>query len=450
MNITRENIDDVNIVLKMTVEKPDYEESLATALKEYRQKAVIPGFRPGKIPASLIQKRFGKAFLAEEVNKALSKALTKYIVDEKLPVLGEPLPNEELQKPIDFEKDEAYEFVFDIGLAPSISVNIDKTRKFDYYQIKVDEEMIDSRVESLAYQYGSNKPEDEVTEKALVRGDFVQLGADGQDIENGICPEGVLLTIDLIKDEDVKASFIGKKIGDTLVFDPVKAYNDRHEVGHMLRISHEAADTLESQFRFTIKEISVYKPAVANEEFYKLVYGEESGVATEAGFREKVKEDIALSLKQSADYKFALDTHQNLVDNIEVKLPETLLKRWLKLRNEKLTEEQIEGDFGNFIHDLKWQIIKDVIVKDNSLQVGEEEAMDFARQVTLSQFYRYGMYNATPDQLELYSKKLMENEEEKESIYKKIFEDKVMEVVKEKADIQVKEVSNKEFTEMMK
>jgi trigger factor len=450
MNIIRENIDDINIVLKITVEKPDYEESVANALKDYRQKAVIPGFRPGKVPEGLIRKRFGKSFLAEEVNKVLTKSLSKFIVDEKLQILGEPLPNEESQKTIDFEKDENFEFVFDIGLAPEVSVILDKNSKYEYFLIKVDDEMIDTRVENYASQYGVNEPVEEVVEKATVKGDFAQLGSDGNELEGGIHPEGILLSVDMIKNESIKTNFVGKKSGDTLVFDPVKAFEDRHEVGHMLNISHETADKLESEFKFTIREINVYKPAKVNDDLIKLVYGEDSGINTIEEFRDKIKSEIAESLKQSSEYKFAIDTHKALLENIKMELPEAFLKRWLKIRNENLTDEQIEGDFDNFIKDLKWQIISDIIIKENEIKVEEEEAINFARQIALSQFYQYGMYNVTVEQIDSFAKMMMEKEEEKERIYKKLFENKIMDVVKGKTIIEEKEVSNKEFSEMVK
>lgn len=450
MNITKENLNDVNIVLTISIEKADYEETVATALKEYRQKAVIPGFRPGKIPAGLVQKRFGKAILAEEVNKVLTKSLSKYIVDEKLAILGEPLPNEEMQKTIDFDKDEVFEFVFDIGLAPKVDIVIDKSSKYDYYLIKVDEEMINSRVGQIASQYGSNHPADDVDEKSLVRGDYTQLGADGNELENGISAGGILVAVDRVKDENIKNSFIGKKASDTLVFDPVVAFGSRHEVGHMLNISHEKADTLEGEFKFEIKEIDVFKPAEVNEELVKLIYGEESETKTVEQFREKVKDEIAKSLLQSSEVKFARDTHDVLVENIKTELPEVFLKRWLKLRNDGLTDDQIEADFGNFMKDLKWQIIRDTIIKSHNLDVSEEEALNFARQFAFSQFYQYGYYNVSDEQIDSYAKTILGKEEEKERIYRILYEDKVMAVIKEEAEIVEKVVTNEEFESMMK
>ncbi|MBN1820687.1 MAG: trigger factor [Prolixibacteraceae bacterium] len=450
MDIKRENIDDVNVVLKINIKKEDYQEAVDKALKDYKKTASIPGFRPGKAPAGLIKQKIGKAVLVEEVNKVLSNTLTKFIVDEKLPVLGEPLPNEEIQKPIDFDKEENFEFVFDMGLSPEVVVTLDKRSKYDYYIIKVDEEMIDQQVEMFASQFGTNDPVDTVSEKANVRGNFIQLDKDGKELEEGIRPEGVILAINMIKDENIKKEFIGKKQDDSLVFDPVKAFKNKHEVGHMLNIGHEEAENLDSEFKFTIKEITEYNPAEVNEDLVKKVFGEDSDVKTVEDFRNKIKEEIAANLKQSSEYKFALDTRDALVEKNKFDLPEAFLKRWITVKNENLTKEQIDNDFDNFLNDLRWQIISDIIIKDNELKVSDEEAKDYARAVALAQFRQYGMPNVPDEQLDSFAKMMLDKEDERERLYRKLYEDKIMKVVQEKASIKEKEVSNKEFSEMMK
>jgi trigger factor len=265
MNIVRENVDNVNAVLKVTVEKADYEKTVAGQLKEYRQKASIPGFRPGKVPASLIKRKFGTAVLVEEVNKLLSRNLSTYLIDEKVNILGEPLPNEELQKEINWNTDENFEFAFDIAVAPEINISIDEKNEFDYYTIAVTDEMVQKQIEIAEMQLGTNVPDDEVKDNSSVRGDFVQLDENGEEVEDGIQPKEVLIAIDRLKDEEIKTEFIGKKKDDVLIFDPVKAFENRHEVGHMLNISHEQADELNSNFKFTITEILKFEKAELNE-----------------------------------------------------------------------------------------------------------------------------------------------------------------------------------------
>lgn len=450
MNITRENIDNVNAVIRVTIEKADYEKPVKDALKDYRQKASVPGFRPGKVPAGLIQKRFGKAILLDEVNKALSQNLSKYLVEEKLNILGEPLPNEEQQKTIDWDNDEAFEFAFDIALAPQVNISLDDSNKFDYYTIAVSEEMIDRQVEMAASQLGQNVPDETVVENSSVRGDFVQLNENGEALENGIQPKGVLLAVDMIKNEEIKAAFLGKQKGDVLTFDPVKAFEDRHEVGHMLNISHEAAHDLNGEFSFTVTDILRFEKAELNEELFKKLYGEETEIKTVEDFRNKVKEEIAANLVYSSDHKFAEDTRSSLIEKTNLELPEVFLKRWLIAANKNLTKEQIDNDFDWFIEDLKWQLIKDTIIRQNDLTVTPGETQEFAKQVARAQYRQYGIYDIPDEQLESFAKIILEKPEESERIYKKLFEDKIMAVVKEKASIEEKVVTEEEFNAMMK
>ncbi len=450
MNISRENNNEVNAVLKVLIEKADYEKPVEDTLKDYRKKATVPGFRPGKVPAGLIKKRYGKAILAEEVNKLLSHNLSKYIVEEKLQILGEPLPNNEQQKDINWDTDENFEFVFDIALAPEVNVKLDNETELPYYTIIISDEMVDKQLERIKTQLGENVEADEVTEKGLVRGDFEQLDENGDVVEAGIQPKGVLLSVDLIKDENIKNDFIGKKKEDVIVFDPVKAFNNRHEVGHMLNITHEQADELDSTFRFTIKEVLKFKEAELNEELYKKIYGEDTEIKTEEELRAKIKEEIAENLVYSSEHKFTIDTRDTLVEKTNMELPAEFLKRWLKEVNNNLTEEQIENEFDGFIQDLKWQLIKDNIKKENELKIEEVEVIDFSKQMARAQYSQYGIYDVPEEQLESFAKMILDKPEEKENIYKKLLEDKVVAVVKEKVTVNNKEVTQEEFSEMMK
>ncbi|MCE4563639.1 trigger factor [Maribellus sp. CM-23] len=449
MNITRENIDNVNAVINIAIEKADYEKQVADVLKDYRQKASIPGFRPGKAPKGLIQKRFGTAVLVEEVNKLLSQNLSKFLVDEKLPILGEPLPNEEKQAPINWETDENFTFTFDVALAPEVNVSLDKDNKLKYYKIAVSDEMIQQQEEMAANQLGENVPAEEANETSSVRGNFVQVDAEGNDVEGGIAPEGVILAVDRIKDEEIKKSFVGCKKEDIIIFDPVKAFDNRHEVGHMLNIKHEEADELNSEFKFTVTEVLQFQKAELNEELFKKLYGEETEVKTIEDFRARIKEEIARSLVSSSEYKFAMDTRDSLVEQANLELPEAFLKRWLKEVNKELTEEQIDQDFDGFMKDLQWQLIKDSIAKEGEVKITPEEAEDFAKNIALAQYQQYGIYDVPEEQLESFAKMMLEKPEENERIYKKLHEDKVIAIVKEKVTVEEEEISQEEFTKMM-
>ncbi len=450
MNITRENIDAVNATLKVDIEKADYEKTVADQLKEYRQKAVIPGFRPGKVPDGLIRRKYRIPVLVEEVNKLLSQKLSQYLVDEKLNILGEPLPNEEKQKSISWETDENFEFVFDIALAPEINITPGKQIEIKYYKIAVSDEMIDQQVEMAQSQLGQNLPDDKITDRSSVRGNFVQLNEAGEELENGTRANEVLIAIDMMKDEAVKNSFIGKTTGEVIVFDPAKAFENRHELKHMLKIKQEEADVLNSNFSFTITEILKFEKAELNEEFFKKLYGEETDIKTVEDFRNRIKEEIEGNLVYSSNHKFAIDAHDKLVEQNNLVLPEAFLKRWLIAINKELTVEQVENEFEGFIADLKWQLIKDNIIKDNDIQVQVEEVQAFAVQMARSQYRQYGIYDIPEEQLESFAKMILEKQEEKERIYKRLYEDKVIKAVKEKVTVIETEVSQEEFNEMMK
>jgi trigger factor len=450
MNINKENIDNVNAVINLTIDKTDYEKQVADVLKDYRQKATIPGFRPGKVPAGLIKKKFGTAVLVEEVNKLISQNLSKFMIDEKLPILGEPLPNEEKQKDINWEKDENFEFVFDVAIAPEVKVSLDKRSKYKYYKIAVSDEMISEQENMAASQLGQNVPVDIATDNSSIRGNFVQLDAEGNEVEGGIAPEGVLLAVDMIKDEEIKNSFVGCKKDDIVIFDPVKAFKNNAEVGHMLNIKPEEAETLESEFRYTVTEILQFENAELNEDLFKKLYGEETEVKTIEDFRARIKEEIANNLVYSSDHKFSIDTRDTLVEKTEMELPEAFLKRWLTAVNKELTQEQIDNDFPAFILDLKWQLIKDDIAKENEIQVTPEEATEFAKKMALAQYQQYGIHDVPEEQLESFANMMLEKPEEKERIFKKLAEDKVIEVVKEKVTLQEEEISQEEFNELMK
>ena len=450
MNISRENIDAVNAILKVDIQKADYEKTVADQLKEYRQKAAIPGFRPGKAPAGLINRKYRIPVLVEEVNKILSKNLSEYLVGEKLNILGEPLPNEVQQKSINWETDENFEFAFDIAMAPEINVVLDNKTEIKYYKIAVSEKMIDEQVEMAQSQLGQNLPDDEIKEKSSVRGNFVQLDENGNEKENGIKAENVLIAIDMIKDDEIKNSFIGKKKGDVVVFDPAKAFENRHELKHMLKIKQEEADVLNSNFSFTITEILKFEKAELDEDLFKKLYGEETEIKTTEDFRNRIKEEIEANLVYSSNHKFAIDAHDKLIGQNNLELPEAFLKRWLIAINKELTVEQIENEFDAFISDLKWQLIKDVIIKENDLKVTAKEVQAFAIQMARSQYNQYGIFDIPDEQLESFAKMILEKQEETERIYKKLFEDKVINVVKEKVTVAETEVSQEEFNELMK
>lgn len=445
MKINRENTDNGTAIIKVLIEKNDYAKNVADKLRDYRQKVALPGFRPGKVPAGVIQKRFGKALLAEEVNQLLSQNLINYLRDEKINIIGDPLPNNELQQPIDFDKQEEFEFVFDIALTPEVKLTLDKSHSVDYYRIKVDEQLIDENIDQILNQYGTTQDVDVVSEESYMRVDFSELDAEGNVKEGGIVAENVLIAYDRVKDEEVQKQLIGKKPEESLVMDPVTAFGDRHEVGHMLNISHEVADELNSQFICTVKSIQNFVKGELNDELYKKLFGEETDVTTVEQFREKVAENISASLENSSKQQFEVDARKSLVAAVPMELPESFLKRWLKETNKELTDAKIEEDFEDFTEDLRWQLIKNNIINENKIEVSEEETLQMAKNIALSQFQQYGIYQVADEHLESYAHRIMEKEDDRERIVRRVFEIKVYDLVREKVQLNEKEVTTEEF-----
>jgi trigger factor len=449
MNITRENIDELNAILTVSIEKNDYEANVNEVLKNYRKKANMPGFRPGMVPAGLIKKMYGKAILAEEVNKIISKGLTDYIHAEKLNVLGEPLPNDEKQPAIDWDNQTDFSFIFDIGMAPEIVVTLDEKTTVPSYTIVADDEMVNKQADAYAARLGENKAVESAGENDTIRGNFIQLASDGNELAGGIKADGVAIAVDMIKDADIKASLIGKKAGDVVVFDPVKAFDNRHEVGHMLNISHEAAHELEGEFSFVILEVMHFEKPEMNQELFSKTYGEDSGIATEEEFKAKIKAEIEENFVYSSNYKFALDSRDTLLKQVPFELPKAFLKRWIKATNEKMTDEQIEADFDNFMVDLKWQLIKDKIIRDNDLKVSEEDIKALAKEMAAMQFRQYGLNNVGDEYLENYANHMLQNEEERRKLVARKHEDVIVATIKDKVTLDMKEISFDEFNKML-
>ncbi|MBK5202287.1 MAG: trigger factor [Prolixibacteraceae bacterium] len=450
MNITKESIDELTATLTVKIEKNDYESSVNEVLKDYRKKANMPGFRPGKVPAGLVKKLYGKAAIADEVNKVLSNNLSKYIIDEKLNILGEPLPDEEKQKKIDWDNDENFEFVFDIATTPEFSIQLDKRNNLPFYKITADEKMIEKQEQDYTNQYGENKPVEKLEGKDTMKGNFVQLDENGNELEKGIKADDVLVAPDVMKDEEIKKEFYSKSKGDEIIVDLNKIYNNNANlISGLLKISKEEAEKIEGNFKFSISDILRFTPAKVNEDLFKKIYGEDTDIKTEDQFKAKIKEELEKNLRMSSDYKFSMDCREHLVEKTEFNLPENFLKRWIKETNSKLTEEQIEKDFDNFMKDLRWQLIYGKILKDNSIEIKEEEIMDSAKKIASMQFRQYGLFNIPESQLDAYAAKILENEEEKKHIENQVGIDKAIEFIKSKVTVEEKDISQDDFQKLM-
>ena len=448
MKISKRSIDDLNVVVRIAIEKQDYEATVNETLKDYRKKANMPGFRKGMVPAGLIKKMYGKAAVADEVNKLLSRELTKYISDENLNILGEPLPSLTEQAHIDFDSPEDMEFAFDLGLSPEINVDFDKIGKLPFYEIVVDDQLVDNQIAGYTNRFGENIPAEVVGEKEITIGDFVQLDGDGNILEGGISSLNVQMSVQLIKDETVQKLFVGSKVGDVLRFNPRNALQNDHEVAHLLKIKDNEIENVESDFNFTINTINTFIAAEIDENLFKKVYGEETEVKTSDDMRAKIRTELESNLLYSSNYRFSIDAKEIFTNAVSMKLPEEFLKRWLVETNEKVTAEQIEEEFEHFRTDLEWTLIKSKLVKENEIRIEESDITAMAREMARMQFQQYGMSNVPDEYLDNYANSILQNKDQKQKMAEKKIEDKVLELVKEKSGIDLKQITQKEFDDL--
>jgi trigger factor len=450
MNITRENIDELNAVIRIKVEKEDYEERLHNVLSDFRRKARIDGFRPGKVPFGLISKMYRKPALIEEVNKILSETITKYLVDEKLNILGEPLPNEKEQDNIDWDNQTEFNFAFDIGLAPELDVNVSAKDKIPFYTIKVDEQIRLKYIENYQSRLGSFKPVEFTEDNTMIKADLVQLDNNGIIVENGIKAEGVSISLGLIKDDKTRTHLTGRKTGDTLAVDLKKAFPNNVELATLLKVDKESIAELKGEFQLTIKSISKFEKASVNQDFFDKLYGT-GKIKSEEEFKQRLDEDIKANLNRDSEYKLRLDIRNTYINNFRKELPEEFLRRWLlKVNKDKYTEDQIDKDFGHFTEDLKWQLIKNRIIKENNIKVSEEEILQYAKDYARIQFAQYyGLTDVSEEDLNKYANELLKKDKEKEQFYERKYEDKVIEFIRETVKIENKVLTLEKFNKLL-
>ena len=446
MNISKENIDSLNAVLKIELSAADYQGRVETVLADYRKTADMPGFRKGKVPAGVVKKRYGIPVKVEEINKILSDSVTKYIVDEKLDILGNPLPKESEQ--IDWERQEEFVFEYELGLAPTFEVNISKKNKLDLYKIKADKAMIDRYAEDIAKRYGKMSSPEKVEEKDLVYGTFQELDAEGSAVEGGITNQASV-SLDAVKTKKLKNEFIGSEKGAVIVLDPKKSFENDTDAAAMLNIDKEAYAGLKAKFSFTIDNISRMEPAELNTELYDKIYGE-GVVKNEKEFREKITAESENMFVGEADRKFQNDAVDYLLEKTSFDLPEEFLKRWMQTVSEKpVTLDEIEKDFEGYKKSLKWQIIENKIAKENEISVSREEAVAETKKLITAQMAQYGQLSPEEEQLEQYAQQVLANKEEEKNIYDRLFSSKMTAFFKSSFKVNEKEISYEKFVKLV-
>ena len=449
MNVTLNKTDSVNGVISIEMERADFQGNVDKALNQYRRKASIPGFRPGKVPMGVVKKLYGTSVLAEEVNKLINSSLSNYIQENKLPILGEPLPKEDPEKELDLEKDEKFTFEFEVGLAPEVDLTFDKETALPLYKVELEDELFEKQMEGYKQNFGTyDKIEESAVETDLIKGKAVEL-ENGEPKEDGIVVENAILMPSYIKnDEETKNRFVGANAGDEVIINPKLAYDNEAEIASFLNIDKEDVADVTSDFKFTVEEITRFKEAELNQEMFDKVLGE--GVATdEESFRAKVKEELSKQFAPDADYFFMKEVRKAILEKMEsAEFPEAFLKRWLKLSNEQATDELIEQDFPNILNDIKYQIAKDKIVTDNDIKTEATDVQELASQVAQSQFAQYGMSNLPPEMLQDYVKRMLENEETVKGLFARVVENKIAAWMKENITLEEIAITSEEFSKL--
>jgi len=437
MKIEQSELKDLTAVVTLTIESADYQEEVAKQLKEVRHKAQMPGFRPGMVPAGLVKKMYGKGILADVLNKKVGEGLQKHIEDNKLNILGDPLPSKESPK-IDLDNEDTFTFMFDIAVAPEFDAKLTGKNKLTEYVIEVTDEMVNNQVQSYCERFGEYSQAEAVAEGDIVKGIAKQV--DGE-----IVKEGAILNPSYMKQKTQQKKFIGAKVGDVVTFNPAKAFDSEVEVSSLLGITKEQAQELKSDFTFEIQEITRHTAAALNEELFTKVYGE-NAPKDEAEFRARIKAEIEANMAEDSKYKFGLDAKEAIMKKMEkVEFPVAFLKRWVLETNEKMTEEELEKDFDKMLEELKWHLAKDQLMKEYKIDVQKEDVEAYAKEVARMQFMQYGLMHVDDQYLTNYANEMLKQENQLRGIVERVAENKIYEALKGVVKLEQKKISHEEF-----
>ena len=450
MKITFDCPDKINGLMTMVIEPADYQEKVEKTLKDYRKKAQVPGFRPGQVPMGMIKRQYGTAVKVEEVNRLISEKLYGYIQENKIQMLGEPLPNQEKQKPQDFEQEGALEFVFDIAVAPEMKAELSDKDKITYYDIKVDDKLVDDQVQMYASQAGEFKEAETFSGNDTLTGELRELDKKGSTKADGLANEAAMIMPAYIKDEKQRKLFDGAKKGDVITFNPKKAYPDNDaEVAALLKVQKDDVKDLKSDFSYQINEIRHFQPAEVNQQLFDRVFGEGT-VKDEKAFREKIAETLKPQLEGNSDYKFMLDVRQYVEKKVgDVTFPEALLKRVMLQNNQDKGADYVEKNFEGSIKELKWHLIKEQLVAANEIKVEDADIKAVAKDAIRQQFAQYGMSNVPDDVLENYAAEQIKKRENVEGFVDRAVEQKLVEKLKTVVKLTKKAVSLADFNKLM-
>lgn len=448
MNITFQTSDKVNGTLTAVIEPADYQEKLAKSIKDYSKKLNLPGFRPGKVPAGLVKKQFGQSLLAEEVNKLLQEKLYDYIRDEKINMLGEPLPTEENNKNT-FMDGDTFTFTFDIAIAPEFKVSLTKKDKVDYYNVTVSDEMVQNQVQMYRQRGGSYEKVDSYEDNDMIKGVITELDATGNVVDGGVTAEGVVMLPKYFRgDEQQKKLFEGAKVNDVIRFNPAKAYdNSEAELASLLKVEKEKAAEYKNDFNFQITEITRYMPGPLNQDLFDQVFPKGT-VTTAEDFAAKIKEQIEQQFKKDADYRFLLDLRKHVTEKVgKLEFPDEKLKR-IMLANAKGDQKKVDDNYDKSVEELTWHLIKEQLVEMTGVKVEDGDVLEMAREVTRMQFAQYGMLNIPDEYIENSVTEMLKKRETVDNLIDRCIEVKLGTALKEKISLNEKSVTAEEFNKL--
>ena len=449
MKVSFENPDKINGRLTITVEENDYKDEVDKTLKDYRKKANVPGFRPGQVPMGMIKRQFGASVKMDAINKIVGEQINKYITDNKINMLGQPLASE-AQQPQDLEKEGPYTFIFDIAVAPEFDIELTNKDKVDYYDITVDDALIDRQVEMFASRLGKNVDVEEYADGDVVKGDLRELDDKGNTKENGLIVEGAMVMPEYIKAAAQKKLFKGAKVGDIITFNPRKAYKESDaELASLLKIEKDKVADYESDFSYQITSIQRFKNHAVDQELFDQTFGKDQ-VKDEKEFREKIAEGLKKQLEKESDYKFLMDVRKYAEDKVgQLTYPDALLKRVMKENNKDKDQEFIDKNFEASIKELTWSLIRNKLSEKAQIKVNDEDVRNAARETARIQFAQYGMNNVPDEYVNNYADELLKKQDTVQQFVDRAIDLKLIEATKKDVKLNKKSISLDDFNKMM-
>lgn len=448
MKVTFENPDKVNGLMTLTVEEADFAGKVEKQLKDYRKRANVPGFRPGQVPMSLVRRQYGDAVKVDVINNILGEEIYKYVRDNKVQMLGEPVPSEK-QVPVDFEKGAPYTFVFDIAVAPEFKIELNGDDKVDFYNITVDDKIIDQQVEMYASRSGHYDKVKEYQPNDMLKGDMRELDGDGNTKEGGIAVEGAIMMPEYIKVEDQKALFKDVKLGDVITFNPRKAYPEgTAEIQGMLKVTRDEAEKITADFSYQITEISRFVKAGVDKALFDQVYGE-GKIADEKAFRERIAQDLKAQFATDSDFRFITDLRKHCEEKVgKLSFPDAILKRIMLKGNKNKGEDFVEKNYDSSIRELTWHLIKEQLVAANDIKIDDADIKEAAKEAARAQFAQYGMNNVPDEYLENYAADMLKKKEYVDNLVDRSIDRKLTDVLKKVVKLNEKDITLDEFNKL--